>query len=145
MAYTKKQIEETFTEICRQIAEEGKSLRAVIRSKDMPNSETFYKWLELDKIKSKQYTRATNNRADVLFEEILEIADKQDKDVYTNSDGFECVDHNVHARSKIMIDARKWMLGKMQPKKYSDKIQVDTNSFEEQPLFPDVSKNDSNK
>ena len=144
MAYTEKQIEETFTEICRQMAEEGKSLRSVLRSKDMPGSETFYKWLDSSEVKSKQYTRATTQRAEEIFEDILDIADKQDKDIYT-VDGVEMVDHNVHARAKIMIDARKWMLGKMNPKKYSDKIQVDTTEFSEQPLFPDVQKDNSNK
>ena len=60
----------------------------------------------------------------VIFEDILVIADKQDKDVSINEEGFEVVNHNVHARSKIMIDARKWMLGKMNPKKYGDKIET---------------------
>ena len=30
-------------------------------------------------------------------------------------------------RSKVRIDARKWMLGKMQPKKYGDKLDVTTD------------------
>ena len=46
---------------------------------------------------------------------------------------------------RLQVDSHKWMLGKMNPKKYSDKIQVDTTEFSEQPLFPDVPTNDSNK
>ena len=145
MAYSKEQIEKTFTEICRQIAEEGLSLRAVLRSEDMPNSETFYKWLDADEKKSKQYTRATTSRAEEIFEDILVIADDQENDVYKDADGVDQTNHNVINRAKIRIDSRKWMLGKMNPKKYSDKIQVDTTEFSEQPLFPDVSKNHIDK
>ena len=47
MAYTEKQIEDTFTDICNQIAE-GKSLRKVLLHKDMPSSQTFYIWIEND-------------------------------------------------------------------------------------------------
>jgi hypothetical protein len=127
MAYSKEQIEKTFTEICRQIAEEGKSLRAVLRSEDMPESHTFYKWVDSSKEKLLQYTRAiTNDRPNIIFEEILVIADDQEHDVYEDADGNEQTNHNVINRAKIRIDARKWMLGKMNPKKYSDKIQVDT-------------------
>ncbi len=143
MAYTPKQIETTFNGIIEDI-EQGKSLRASLRGESNPSSQTFYKWLEDDVIKSKRYTQACEVRAEDIFEEILVIADKQDKDDYI-VDGVEMVDHNVHARAKIMIDARKWMLGKMNPKKYSDKIQVDSTEFSEQPLFPDVQKDNSNK
>ena len=73
------------------------------------------------------------------------IADDQENDVYEDEDGREQTNHNVINRAKIRIDSRKWMLGKMNPKKYSDKIQVDTTEFSEQPLFPDVPKNNSNK
>jgi hypothetical protein len=122
MAYTEKQIETIFNDICKQIGEDGKSLRAVLRQDNMPTSQTFYKWVDSNEDKTLQYTRAiTEDRPNIIFEDILVIADKQDKDVSINEEGFEVVNHNVHARAKIMIDARKWMLGKMNPKKYSDK------------------------
>ena len=147
MAYSKEKIEERFTEICRQIAEEGKSLRKVLLSKDMPNSETFYKWLDADKEKAKQYTRATNARADVIFEEILEISDTTKEGLTTKETehGIETTTADMIQHRRLQVDSRKWMLGKMNPKKYSDKIQVDTTEFSEQPLFPDVPTNDSNK
>ena len=145
MAYSKEKIEERFTEICRQIAEEGKSLRAVLRPEDMPESHTFYKWVDSSKEKLLQYTRATSQRADNIFEDILTIADSTEDDIIENEDGFEVTNHNVIQRDRLRVDSRKWMLGKMNPKKYSDKIQVDTTEFSEQPLFPDVPTNDSNK
>ena len=144
MAYTDRERDKTFDAIIQDI-ENGLSLRASLRIGDKASSRTFYKWLDEDEAKVKQYTRATTERAEQIFEDILEIADDQEDDVYKDADGNEQTNHNVINRAKIRIDSRKWMLGKMNPKKYSDKIQVYTTEFSEQQLFPDVPKNDSNK
>jgi len=121
MAYSKKQIEDTFNYICNKIQTEAMSLRSILREDNMPESHTFYKWIDNDKNKLLQYARATETRADLIFEDILIISDKQGEDVYTDTDGVEHTNHNVINRSRLMVDSRKWMLGKMQPKKYGDK------------------------
>lgn len=100
--------------------EEGASLRSVLRSDNMPTQKTFFDWLNNDEDKVKQYMRACEVRADSIFEDILEIADNASGDKKYTESG-EIMDAEYVARSRIRIDARKWMLGKMQPKKYSDK------------------------
>jgi hypothetical protein len=70
------------------------------------------------------YTRARELRSDRIFEDILAIADKANNDTYKDADGVERVNREVVDRAKIQIDARKWMLGKMQPKKYGDKMDI---------------------
>lgn len=119
MAYTDKQIETIFKEICKQMSEDGKSLRKVLRQENMPYSEVFYKWIDNDEEKTKQYASACSKRADVIFEEIITIADKQGKDII-KVDGKEITNHNVINRSRLMVDARKWILSKMNPKKYGE-------------------------
>lgn len=121
MAYSKKQIQETFNYICNKIETKAVSLRSILREDNMPSSKTFYEWLDNDNNKLKQYARANTTRADLIFEDILIISDKQGKDVYKDADGVEHTDHNIINRAKLMVDSRKWMLGKMQPKKYGDK------------------------
>jgi len=145
MAYNKKEIDKLFNKVCELISKKGMSLRAVLLSKDMPSSETFYKWVESDISKSKQYACACEDRSEKIFEDILNISDASKDDVIIDSEGREVVNHNVIQRDRLRVDSRKWMLGKLNPKKYSDKIQVDTTEFKEQPLFPDVYKNDSDK
>ena len=120
MAYTKQQIDDTFQEIIDEVCK-GKPLRRVLKEEGMPSSRTFYKWLDDDEEKVKRYARACENRAEVIFEEILEIADKQDKDVIV-TDGVPTTNWNIVSRNKLQVDARKWVLSKMQPKKYGDKI-----------------------
>lgn len=124
MAYSKEEIESTFQSIIQKI-EEGRSLRSVLREDKMPSSQTFFKWIEQDESKSKQYARACQERADVIFEEILSIADNQEDDVYEDEDGNIITNHNVIQRARLRVDSRKWMLGKMNPKKYGDKLETD--------------------
>ena len=67
---------------------------------------------------------ATKKRADNIFEEMLEIADKQEADMGYNERGEPIIQHNVINRSRLQIDTRKWMLGKLNPTKYGDKLDV---------------------
>lgn len=119
MAYDKKTI---FPLILSEI-EEGASLRSVLRREDMPGTTVFFEWLHNDEEKAKQYARATEKRAEVIFEEILQIADETSGDKKYTDNG-EVMDSEYVARSRIKIDARKWMLGKMNPKKYGDKTDI---------------------
>ena len=123
MAYSVEQIETKFNEITLKISRDCLSLRKVLIQDGMPSSETFYKWLDADKNKSKQYARACEDRHDILFDEIIEIADENDADVYIVG-GEARIDGNTVQRSRLKIDARKWALSKMNPKKYGDKIEA---------------------
>lgn len=127
MAYKPEEINKIFQIIIEQI-KEGRSLTSVLSDNSlgvkMPADNTFDKWCDEDEAKMTEYTRAREKRAEKIFEEILVIADKQDADVIQNADGEDVVNHNVIQRSRLQIDARKWMLGKMQPKKYGDSLDV---------------------
>jgi len=124
-----------FNSICYKIEVEGLALRNVLKLENTPSSRTFSKWLRNDPNKVKQYTRATDGRADKIFEDILVICDSTEDDVIVNGDGAPITNHNVIQRDRLRVDTRKWYLSKLNPKKYSDKVQVDTTKFSEQPLF----------
>lgn len=132
MAYSKRNKDKIFTEICENIAN-GMSLREATRGGKPITMQLFYNWLddkrdvENHKQKLEQYTRACNNRADKIFEEILEISDDGTNDTYKDEEGKKRTDYDVIARSKLRVDARKWMLSKMNPKKYGDKMDVTTD------------------
>jgi hypothetical protein len=119
MAYDKEIV---FPLILSEI-EEGASLRSILRRDEMPNQNTFFDWLYNDENKSKQYARACELRSESIFEDILEIADETSGDKKYTESG-EVIDSEYVARSRIKIDARKWMLGKMNPKKYGDKMDL---------------------
>ena len=106
----------------------GSSVRNAVRDVKM-SADTFYQWLNQDEECAKRYARATEERALAIFEDTMDIADNG-------------ADYN---RDSLRVDTRKWFLSKLNPKKYSDKLQVDTSEFKEQPLFPDVQEDNSDK
>ena len=113
--------------ICAGISE-GKSLRAICESNNIPRRSVF-KWLEVDEDFMHQYTRARQEQADTIFDEILEIADESKADK-----GKDGVDHENIQRPRLRIDARKWMAGKMRPKKYGDHIRQEHTGPDGEPL-----------
>ena len=131
MAYSKKQIDPIFDKICDRI-ELGESLRSVLRSKDMPSSKTFYQWIDNDDEKVKQYARATELRADDIFDAMFEIADDGTNDFIAHDIGDGVLVEKLNTehiqRSRLRIDTRKWALSKMNPKKYGDKTELDLKS-----------------
>lgn len=124
MAYKPEEIEEMFNAICDNIADEGMSLRKALQLPNTPNAKTFYKWLEESDDKSKQYARACERRAEFYADEILEIADTTNADAWVGDDGVTRVDGQAIQRSKLMVDTRKWLMSKMNPRKYGNKVDV---------------------
>jgi hypothetical protein len=108
--------------ICSRLAE-GESLRSICRDENMPAASTVFGWLATDKAFSEQYTRACEARTNAMAEEILEIADDNSGDAITDPEtGAERMDAEFVARSRIRIDTSKWLMARMAPKKYGDKV-----------------------
>lgn len=126
MAYSQEDKDRLFDEVCLQI-QSGKAVRNVLKVEGMPDVTTFYRWLDEDESKSKQYARACELRAEHMFEDILDIADDSSQDTITDEEGNDRFNSEFAARSRIRIDARKWLLSKLNPKKYGDKTDITTN------------------
>lgn len=111
--------------ICERIAL-GESVRTICADPDTPAMSTVFKWLNVHKDFVEQYARAKEEQADAIFDEILDIADNSTNDYMTrkNADGtdYEAVNQENIQRARLRIDARKWMAGKLRPKKYGEKI-----------------------
>jgi hypothetical protein len=101
----------------------GQSLRSICAQKDMPYQATVYRWLTQSEAFRDQYTRAREVQADTLADEVLDIADDAAQDMRVDEQGNERVRHEVVQRSKLRVDARKWLAGQLAPKKYGDRIQ----------------------
>lgn len=110
--------------ICVKLAS-GQSLRSICEADDMPDRTTVFRWLrDLEPFRL-QYMRAREDQAETIFDEMLEIADDGEFDYETKKrdDGseYEAINHDHIQRSKLRIEARKWVLGKLAPKKYGDR------------------------
>lgn len=125
MAYKEKDIIALFDSICQRI-EEGEALRTILKDNEMPSSRTFFKWLDEDEEKVKQYARAKEIYAEGVFEDIILISDGSGDDVIIDEDGKENINHHVIQRDRLRTDTRKWALSKLNPKKYGDKVDLTT-------------------
>ena len=105
--------------LCAEIATSNKSLRTICDQEGMPSVTSVLKWLREDKNDfSAQYARAKEEQADLLVEDILDIADHTDEDHTPFTGG------NVVQRDRLRVESRKWIASKLKPKKYGDKLDV---------------------
>lgn len=114
--------------ICERIAE-GESLRTIVKDDDMPSASTIFRWLLDKKHKEfwEQYEKARNVQAEMMFEELLEIADDASNDWMERQLAdkvIEVVDTEHIQRSRLRVDTRKWYLSKVVPKKFADKTAI---------------------
>ena len=97
--------------ICERIAS-GESVRNIARDDGMPQKSTIIAWsLNPEHDFYGHYEKARELRVEVMADELVDIAD----------DGG---DEGVQ-RSRLRIDTRKWVLSKMKPKRYGDKVEHD--------------------
>jgi hypothetical protein len=95
--------------ICEWISE-GKSLRSFCRIEGNPGFQTVLDWLnDDDKIYFRsKYARAREIQAEIMADELLEIADD------TKPDQLKL------AHDKMKIETRQWIAAKLLPKKYGN-------------------------
>ena len=106
--------------ICALLSE-GMSLRKAAAACGV-GAATVLDWCDAHKEFGEQYARARARGYQLLAEDILEISDDASRDVIETEHGPK-VDAEVVARSRLRVDSRKWMLAKMLPKVYGDKIE----------------------
>lgn len=115
--------------ICERLSD-GESLRSICDAEDMPNKATVFRWLAANEAFRDQYAHAREAQADAMFDDMLDIADDGRNDwMALRDDAGEVTGWKENGealrRSALRIDARKWMAGKLLPKKYGDKTQME--------------------
>jgi hypothetical protein len=114
--------------ICERLAE-GESVRTVCKAEDMPAPSSVFKWLREVEGFSEQYARAKQEAADAMAEELLDIADDGSNDwmeVQHGDSSFWKTNGEALQRSRLRVDTRKWLMSKMKPKKYGERLSLDT-------------------
>src|ERR1041385_2420461 len=102
--------------ICKRIAE-GESLRTIVKDEKIPSASTICRWL-LDDTKKpfwEQYEKARNVQAELMFEELLDIADDGTNDWMereTKDGSYTVLNNEAIGRSRLRVDTRKWYLSR---------------------------------
>ena len=127
--------------VCAEL-EKGRSLADICRSrKDLPDSYTFVQWVMADNPPglNRRYAQAREFGYKLMADEIIELTNqthewitihKQDQDGnYLFENGEPLLDKilmplnsDVIAHRRLQIDTRKWILSKVLPKIYGDKV-----------------------
>jgi len=126
-----------------ELVDDGKSLRQACKEIGFPR-KTFEHWVDADPELKAQYARARDNRAEKLFEEILTIQDERPEEVIqldpNGEGGTKRIDPAFVTWQKNRVEARRWMIGKMAPKKYGDKVDVELSGSVKSESDFDLSK-----
>lgn len=106
--------------ICSLISQ-GKSMRSVCLLEEMPEMETVWRWLRENPYFNEQYVRATQDRTETQLELLNELGDtaielSQSTDPKQSNAVVQAV--------KLKADNLKWVMSKMKPKKYGDKLEL---------------------
>jgi hypothetical protein len=101
-------------------------IETICKAEEFPDPKTIYRWMIANEEFRQGYARAKEDQTQILEDEILQIADntKLGEIVTIKADGSEerkqadMIEHR-----KLQIESRKWLMGKLKPKKYGDKLQ----------------------
>jgi hypothetical protein len=122
-------------EIAREILERlagGESLRSVCRDEHLPDEASVREWVVYDKHGfAAPYRKARDIGLDVMADELLDIADDGSNDYMARESekGRKIILNKENAaRSRLRLEARKWYLSKMAPKKYGEKLQTEVTN-----------------
>ena len=105
MAYSTEERERLLIAVFTRM-KNGQSLMQACAAENVPESTIRY-WADRDDDTSAEYARARGSLIDSHVNELLSISD-------TEPDA---------ARARVQIDTRKWIMSKLMPKKFGDKIQ----------------------
>ena len=95
--------------VCEAIAT-GQSVNELSKTNNFPDHSTIYKWLAKYPDFAEKYERAREKQAEIYANQIIDIADN-------------CrPDSDSAAKAKLQVEARKWIIAKLLPKKYGDKV-----------------------
>lgn len=133
---------EVASEILDRIAE-GESLRSICKDERFPARSTINHWV-IDDVDgfSIRYARAREMQAHALAEDTLEISDDGTNDWMKRNDpsnpGYDANGEHLQ-RSRLRVDARKWIAARILPKVYGDKISQEVTGKDGAPLIPELS------
>lgn len=98
------------------------------------NPNSFFMTIDKDINLIKRYTRALELKADLIAERIVRNSHNRANDFYTDSEGNIKPNPVAVQRDRLILDADKWLLSKIAPKKYGDKLTLDGEVKTGQPL-----------
>lgn len=80
---------------------------------------TFNRWVDADVKLAEDYAHAREDLIERIASEVMDLADSE---VPETGDGKK--DWQAIQKHKLQVDTRKWLLSKLAPKKYGDRLEL---------------------
>lgn len=112
----------------------GESLRSICEPEEMPAASTVCGWVVDNREGfAEQYARARKLQAELLADELFDVADDGTNDWMEKRDkDGACIgwQENGEAlqRSRLRVDTRKWYLSKVLPKIYGERVSQEVSA-----------------
>lgn len=130
----------TFTQevadtICNRLLE-GESLTHICTDSTLPNKPCILKWLRDFPEFATQYAHAREMQMELMATEIIDISEEEPMMTITfgENGSKECIDNAGIQRNRLRVDTRKWLMSKLAPKKYGEKVQQEVTGANGGPL-----------
>ena len=107
--------------ICQSVLQgmrDGLSAFKACQAAGVPQS-TFNRWVDADAKLAEDYAHAREDLIERMANDVLELADSE---VPETGDGKR--DWQAIQQRKLQVDSRKWLLSKLAPKKYGDRLEL---------------------
>lgn len=121
---TEQEKESIVNDICSLISEGSslnKAIPLIVEKYGKFERGTFYDWIDLNQDWRHKYARAIETRAEVKFESIeADYLEQPQRDPETGK-----IDTGWVQLQRLKIDAKKWELSKLNPRKYGEKVNID--------------------
>lgn len=112
--------------ICEQISTSIFGLETICSNNpDFPNPSNIFVWLIKYPEFQEKYDKAREHQCNVMADKILQVAWDDARDTIESERGETCNSEWI-SRSRLKVDSLKWLLTKLQPRKYGEKVQNDT-------------------
>lgn len=121
--------------ICDAVAE-GASLRTIAEREGMPSRRTMRGWLELHPEFERSFTIARRCWAANLEEELAELAGKAQQ-IEAEAAKAGVNENAAIAALRCEIDSKKWLLSKIAPSVYGDRISQEITGANGRDLIPE--------
>jgi hypothetical protein len=118
MGKSHAQKDEIIKKVLDGMSNDGLSCFKSCKKAGIPNS-TFLLWVSEDKELADKYMRARDDLIERIANDAIEIADEP---VGTTDSG--ATDSGAVQKQRLQVDTRKWLLSKLAPRKYGEKIQL---------------------
>jgi hypothetical protein len=130
---------DTFDAIIADVRRGKPVRRAIVDRGSEPGA--FYDVLDASDEASQRYARAKSDGLDRLAEETIWLSDEaRIGEIIRDSakDGITITRADAVERAKLQVDTRKWLLSKLAPKKYGERVQQVVSGPDDGPVKSEV-------